>query len=382
MSEQNPIYPSKSSQVEFAALQNFAQISATLLDLNDLLAEALDILADAFGFTASSLVLIDDDGHPQPAASNGEMPANTADTLSAGIHRCIENSDIRQQDLTAHLLHVWYIPLKMGHLVIGVLTIVAPSTQSYSPTFNAFLPAYSSQITVAINSAKLYQKIRDQQQQDLTRQQIAVHLQKLAGIINATLDLDDVLAKILKHISVIIPYDYALIMLLHGQTLKLRATDGFDIDLSDFSINTTENIFYQQALLQQYPTAFSDITQNTFWNLQHPPFASKTKAWIGAPLVYKKKIIGMLTLHHTTAGYFNNADLDLVHTFANQASIAIDNAQLYHREQLKVRQFQTIAKIGRQTAEICSIDTLLNTIISELHVDLNYEFITIFLYNL
>lgn len=381
MSVQSSTHPSKSSQVEFAALQNFAQISATLLDLNDLLAEALDILANTFDFTASEIVLIDDDGLPQSAASSGKMPPDADDTLTSGIKRCIETNAIELYALTEHNLQLWHIPLRMGHLVIGVLTIAAPNTQTYSPTFDAFLTAYGSQITVAVNSAGLYQKIREQQQQELTRQQIASHLQKLASIINATLDLDDVLSKILKHISAIIPYDYALIMLLRGQTLKVRATDGFDIDLSDFSINTTENIFYQQALLQQYPTAFSDITQNTFWALQHPHFASKTKAWIGAPLVYKKKIIGMLTLHHTEAGYFDDADLDLVHTFANQASIAIDNAQLYHREQLKVRQFQTIAKIGRQTAEIRSINTLLNAITSKLHVDLNYEFITIFLFD-
>ncbi len=381
MSVQSSPTPSESPQVEFLALQNFAQISATLLDLNDLLAEALDILADAFRFTLSGIMLIDDDGNLQDTVTRGTIPFHLLNTFISNVDQCIQTGKIHQHIVDELNLRVWHIPLQMGHLVIGVLTVATPQSDSHSPAFEDFLTAYGSQITVAINSAKLYQKIREQQQQELTRQQIAAHLQKLASIINATLDLDDVLAKILKHISVIIPYDYALIMLLNGQTLKVRAFDGFDTDLSSFSIDTAENIFYQQALLQQYPTAFSDITQNTFWTLQHPPFASKTKAWIGAPLVYKKKIIGMLTLHHTEAGYFDNADLDLVHTFANQASIAIDNAQLYQREQLKVRQFQTIAKIGRQTAEIRSTDTLLNTITTKLHDDLDYEFITIFLYN-
>lgn len=371
----------ESPSIEFTALQNFAQISSVLLDLNDILAEALDILADTFGFTLLGIVLIDDAGLPQTSALSGEFPPDTFKILTPLIEQSIENKQVHQQTISTHNLQAWSIPLTMGQLVIGVLAIAYPQTKTPSATLEPFLRTYASQITVAINSAKLYQKTREQQQQELTRQQISAHLQKLASIINATLDLDDVLARILKHISTIIPYDYALIMLLKGQTLKVRAFDGFDTDLSDFTINTTENIFYQQALLQQYPTAFSDISQNTFWKLQHPPFAQKTKAWIGAPLVYKKKIIGIFTLHHTVAGYFDNADLDLVNTFANQASIAIDNAQLYYREQLKVQQFQAVAKIGRQTAEIRSIDTLLNTIITKLHDDLNYEFITIFLYD-
>ncbi len=374
-------------QAGLSAIQSFAQISATVLDLDDLLIAALDILSNTFGFDVLAIILVDDEtGSPKLAALNSPHQDTILTPLQPHITQVLNTGvQIEQPMLPTHLEnppHLWALitPLTIGQLVIGAL-VTANSTLTDAPaSIRQVLSTFASQVTVAITNANLYKKSRGQQQQELIRRQIATHLQQLSTIINATLDLDDVLNLILEHIAVVIPYDYALIMLLQGHKLEVQAVAGLDTDLVDSTIDATQNVFYQQVLLQKYPAMFGDVTQNTYWNLATPTFALNTKAWIGAPLVIKSRIIGLLTLHHTTIGYFNNADLELVHTFANQAAIAIDNAQLYHREQEKVKQFQIVAKIGRQATEIREIQLLLDTVAQRLHNDLGYDFVSIFLY--
>lgn len=368
--------PEQHIRTEFSALQTLARINATVLDMGDMLAEALNILADAFHYRSLAIILIDDQtAKPRLAAISAEPPHPTIEALLPFAEKTLADATLQKTDSP----HVWSIPLAIGQLPVGALVISDDTLANATDHTAEFLTTYASQITVGITAANLYQKTREQQQQALTRRQIAEHLQQLATIINATLDLDDVLKLILERIQNVVPYQYAAVMLLRGQTLTLRATDGFIAE--PLAINTTENIFYQQALLQQYPTVFHNITENTFWKIARPEFAVATKAWIGAPLVFRKRIIGLLTMHHTEAGYFDDADLDLVHTFANQAAIAIENARLYRQEQQKVKQFHTVAKIGRQAAEIRDIQQLLETIIHRLHDDLGYEFITVFLFD-
>ena len=231
-----------------------------------------------------------------------------------------------------------------------------------------------------MTNARLYEKTREQQQQEFIRRQIATHLQELATIINATLNLDDVLQLILEHIERVIPYHSALIMLLKAHNLVVKAVAGLPDVKPGLMLQANPGGFYHFILLQQYPAVFHDITHHEKWGQACLPTQQKIKAWIGAPLIIKNQIIGMLTLHHSQAGYFDDAALDLVHTFANQAAIAIDNAQLYQREQQKVKQFQTVAKLGRQATEFHEVQPLLKTVVERLHEDLGYEFITVWLY--
>lgn len=364
-------------QAEFAAIQTLARLSATVLDLNDVLAAALDTLHEVIHGQLLAIILLDDaSGAPKLAATGGLHPPKKIDDILPLVSETIT----RKTSVAAILpdeLPAWGIPLLLGKLAQGVLIVGHPTP----PASKAFFTAYANQIVAAISAAKQYETSREHQQQEFTRRQIAQHLQQVATIINGSLDLDDVLQLILEQVRQVMPYRHALILLLQGHNLAARAIDGLELSPNEISITTTENIFFQQVLLQQYPTVFHDITENTFWKLNRPAFASTTKAWVGAPLVFKKKIIGLLSLHHTEAGYFDDADLDLVNTFANQAAMAIENARLYKEEQQKVKQFHTVAKIGRQTAEIRDVQTLLYTVSNRLQNDLNYEFITIFLYD-
>lgn len=375
-----------SSEIELT--QSFAQLVATVVDLEDLFAAGLELLAQHCNCEVMAVWLTGEQVADLHLVSirtsvDGDLETILQPFIDQALRTQMTLSsaevDIQTQPISLH--SVLAVPLTLGRLAMGVL-VAAHYTPDHFQTRHANLFALiASQMTIAVSNARLYAATREHQQQELTRRQVASHLQKLSTIINATLDLDDVLRLILEHIEVVIPYHSALIMLLEGNQLVVSAAAGYDESVRWTTVNAGQGGILQQVLLQQYPAIFADITSNPFWLVERPDFMRDIRAWIGAPLVIKNRIIGLLTLHHHNPGNFDNADADLVHTFANQAAVAIENAQLYQREQHKVKQFQLVAKIGRQATEIYEVQPLLDAVVARLHRELAYEFITIFLYN-
>jgi PAS domain S-box-containing protein len=68
--------------------------------------------------------------------------------------------------------------------------------------------------------------------------------------------------------------------------------------------------------------------------IQEPQSPTPPCASLGAPLLYHDRLIGVIVAsHHTPGRPFTEADLDLLHLFAEQAAIAIENARAYEAAQ-------------------------------------------------
>ncbi len=69
-------------------------------------------------------------------------------------------------------------------------------------------------------------------------------------------------------------------------------------------------------------------------------------AWLGIPLMVRRRITGMLALEHDTPGAFTDRVTDLALAFTDQAAIAIENARLYTEAQqlAALRERQKLAR--------------------------------------
>jgi GAF domain-containing protein len=56
-------------------------------------------------------------------------------------------------------------------------------------------------------------------------------------------------------------------------------------------------------------------------------------AWMGIPLIAKERVIGVLAMFYHEVGYYRPRAQERVQLFANQAALAIENAQLYQATQ-------------------------------------------------
>ena len=102
-----------------------------------------------------------------------------------------------------------------------------------------------------------------------------------------------------------------------------------------------EHAHHRQIIRNQKPVIIADARGDdplaqAFQELSTTlldPYFGYVYSWMGAPLVTKGQVSGILVLHHTEPNYYSAQDASLVMAFANQAAVAIENAQLYEQAQ-------------------------------------------------
>ena len=60
-------------------------------------------------------------------------------------------------------------------------------------------------------------------------------------------------------------------------------------------------------------------------------------SWVGVPMMIGDKVLGVIATYHPTQEYvYDREDLTILQTMANQAAIALDNARLYGKTNLRL----------------------------------------------
>ena len=88
----------------------------------------------------------------------------------------------------------------------------------------------------------------------------------------------------------------------------------------------------------------SDVTADSRWEIT--PATKHVKSWIGAPLIAKDQVIGLLTLDHRETGSYTQAVGELVAAFANQVATAVYNSI----------QKEALAELNKLTQRLISIE--------------------------
>jgi PAS domain S-box-containing protein len=156
---------------------------------------------------------------------------------------------------------------------------------------------------------------------ELEQRALAEALRDTAAALNSTLKLDEVLDRILDSVQYAAPHDGANIMLVEGgvahvlRSLK-QGEQGpeRDIPSSSFPVATMPHL--SQMIESKRPLAISDTYAYPRWgDLQDI-------SWEG-------EVIGFLDLFGAKPGAFGPIHADRLQAFADQAAIAIKNAQLF-----------------------------------------------------
>lgn len=151
-------------------------------------------------------------------------------------------------------------------------------------------------------------------------------LRQAAAAVITELDLDQVLDRIFVNLKKVLDYDQAALYLLEGDYLHLITQHGYTTN--DVHKNTSypaDHPLFKQALLTGKPIIISDkdMSDETWKEIQH------NHSWIGIPLHMRGRAIGFLTIDRYQANYFIDSEATLAQSFANAATIALENARLF-----------------------------------------------------
>lgn len=158
-------------------------------------------------------------------------------------------------------------------------------------------------------------------------------LRETAAAINSTLDLDKVLDLILEYIGRVIPSDAASLMLIEEGTALIQRHWGLiergytNVEEIRFPIAETANLRLMVETAR--PHIINDTANSPEW--VQLGAGSWIRAYLGAPIILNGEVIGFINLDRTISGSFSQEDGERLQAFANQASLAIQNARMYER---------------------------------------------------
>jgi PAS domain S-box-containing protein len=156
-------------------------------------------------------------------------------------------------------------------------------------------------------------------------------LRDSAALLTSTLDLNEVLDRILENIERVVPHDAANVMLIEGGTARVVRFKGYPPErhkpLAElcFSVSETPNL--RHMVETGRPMSIPDVRTYSGWIL----FANGywQYSYAAAPIMLEGEVIGFLNVDSLTPGFFNTSHAERLQAFADQAAIAIRNARLY-----------------------------------------------------
>ncbi|MBE0689454.1 MAG: PAS domain S-box protein, partial [Anaerolineae bacterium] len=188
-----------------------------------------------------------------------------------------------------------------------------------------------------------------------TRQRaMASALRDVAADIVKTLDHDEVLDRICANMRRIIEFKGASIMLVDGNVARTRRLEGYADQGTELSIMETlclpiDTTYTMRTVIETgAPIIISDVHQEPKWQPVHG--LEWVRSHITAPIRLGARTIGFLNVDSPEPHVYSETDTERLQAFADQAAIALNNADMYRRINDQAARLE--ARVGERTAEL------------------------------
>jgi GAF domain-containing protein/ligand-binding sensor domain-containing protein len=383
---------------ELAAVNAIACVVSRSLNLDDMLTDALDKTLEVMEIEVGGVYLLNEETEVLDiVVHRGFKPERVAeiDGLKVGegfSGRVVQSGEplvvrdvsedprltrtmVREEGLRSLAI----VPLTAKRKVLGTLFVVTRGYRQFSEQDVQLLTSIGSQIGVAVENARLYED---------TKRRLAqlAALQETSMAVAGTLELDKLLRLIVDQAASLLQAQGGILNLVDWEAREdeVVAASGVAADVAGLPPSGLHTSLSGWVTLHNQPIVSNDVHSDK-------RISGEGLAWLEsesgkgirntavAPLRIKDRVVGTLVLLDKQGGEvdFDEADLNLLQAFANQAATAIDNARLFDAEQRRAEQFRVISEVGRRTTSILSIDQLLVEIVALIQDSFKYDIVEI-----
>lgn len=315
---------------------------ASLLALPQALSDSIDAINDALGrlFDADSVrtFLIDPENlgfmkSDEPEVENLSLKvwaSQRSGLEDASLIMIERGTDIDTDRLLARLGHdkAWLLSAMLAGIprVMVVLTFDRRRTAISEERIHARASAVSNQLSLALENTYNLAAAKSH----------AANLEtifRISQAVSSSLQINVVLNRVLDVVQKIFTADAVALMKYDEAKQKIStvmARGKISSKLLHFECAPDEGVFGQI-----FSTGVP-LRIDCLGDYCDPPglddMAEELNSLLSVPLIARGRSIGLLTIFSTQCGAFSDEDMELLHTFASQAAIAIDTASLYSKE--------------------------------------------------
>lgn len=156
-------------------------------------------------------------------------------------------------------------------------------------------------------------------------------LYRLTQTFNSSLNLDEVLNRVMDEVVQVVKAERGFVMLTDGEgSMVFKAARGIDrITIDDPQFQVSRSIV-ERVAREGRPVLTSDAQSDKRFSMRQSIRLLGLRSILCVPLSLKDKILGVIYVdNRLQTGIFSPSDMDLLSAIASTAAIAIENARLY-----------------------------------------------------
>lgn len=187
---------------------------------------------------------------------------------------------------------------------------------------------------------------------EIEQRRLAEALRDTSAAILATLDLDEVLDRILDRMPNVIPIRAADILLIEGDFGRIARHRGYPLSdhetLGSIRVPVRKLTSFSTMLQTGKPYVVHETRDNPEWIEFN--VSQWVRAYMGAPIIVDGETIGFVNVSSDVPDSFDETDASRLAAFADQVAIAIRNARLYEKVRQYASKLETL--VEDRTAEL------------------------------
>lgn len=245
-------------------------------------------------------------------------------------------------------------PISWANRILGVLVVMDKAPRVFSQSDIILVKVISDISAAALERAFLLEK-------STSRLREAETLRQAALAVTESLSLNETLERILKQLDRVILFDRAAVQLIQGDSLEFVAARGFPdlVDVLGYKISILVDNPNSKVINTKKPLIVQNFEPGNSPFIHMPDIRS----WLGVPLLFRKRAIGMIAVYSTKPNKFNNEDIRLATNFANQVAVAIEHAQLFEAGHDRLQEMHFLLEISRDITSTLNLDNVLDRVL-------------------
>ncbi|MBI5262551.1 MAG: GAF domain-containing protein [Bradyrhizobium sp.] len=245
------------------------------------------------------------------------------------------------------------VPLLRENEPVGAIVLARQRVQPFTEKQIELVTTFADQAVIAIENVRLLDQLRrrtDDLSESLRQQTATADVLKV--ISRSAFDLQTVLDALLSSACRLCESDIGTIRYLDGSDYRLAATFGcppaWVSHFSSYSTKPDRGSVFGRTIIDGHTIHIPDVLADAEFARPQAQKLMGFRAALGVPLVREGNTFGVINLFRFAVGPFNDKQIELVSTFADQAVIAIENVRLL--DQLRQRTDDLSESLQQQTA--------------------------------
>ena len=330
----------RETEVSAEVLATLAEIGEGVnssLDLDEVLARTAALIKRHIDYEIFGVLMLEEDGaylkhcfsigYPRELVENLRVPVGHGITgTAAATGHSVRVSDTSKDDRYINAIEnvrsELAVPLMLQGKCVGVLDIQSRHLDYFTPDQQNLLTLLASRLAVAIENARLYQKVR-------TQAETLLLLNEVGRETSSILDVEELLRRAAEQIKRVIDYQILSLMLYDENQKVFRhridVKHGHHVQ-GKLRVAVSEGIVGAAATLRA-PVRVPDVAGDPRYLMVNP----ETRSELAIPMIHKGKVIGVLDLESPQLNYFTEDHVQTLSILAANLAVSLENARLYEK---------------------------------------------------